>query len=557
MLRFIQTRKRTDLLLAFICLVAGSAVIFAHINYGGPSIDEIYQSLCVKRNLEAPLGALSFWMAAQWSEIFGFSLVNLRILAAFETICAILISTGYLYKLTENLRLSTVVFLLCCILMRMGTPGIFDWDSGSYIFDSLLLCLLFSIVTKFSYYKCIFIGIVVSCISLGRLPSLVLLPVSLTFIISLHYNKSNYLNVKKTIYGCFVILAAWLITSFLLLWIIYGNVSSFINSLANGNIITGHNPVSDIHYLWGRFAIIMLNLPNILFFGTGCVLLATIVTELNKRVAYIICFCWIVFCTLMTYWRSFDYTGFMFDQGIDVPLGFWLLSIVPIYKLFQRNFTLSFNQKTKLLICLLLLIGISFGSDLFYLKMTCGFTIPLIIAVLWRHKDRYLHCFTKAIVVISLLTFGSMYACFFVMTQIDHAKYETYHIYPFNGLKTNDKLVREAIEANEAIVTLRKNNIPFVYLGNARLIELVYGQNQGLSFHNFHQTLTNWQDWQLYKSSFINKADAIVFNKDNIDSEIINDAHNEGFKYSLKSGTFTILLRDSTKLISTYDGAAH
>ena len=106
---------------------------------------------------------------------------------------------------------------------------------------------------------------------------------------------------------------------------------------------------------------------------------------------------------------------------------------------------------------------------------------------------------------------------------------------------------KELKNTEEAIPLLQKNNVKFAYSGNHGLIELRYGRNNGISFHQFMVDLNNDYTWLKYKDSIISNVDAIVYPCHLYDSTIgfvINDLKEEGFSDVDTIGSAVIIYRD-------------
>lgn len=539
-------RKRySDIIFAVICVIIGVLGMFMLENADTVWVDESYQAVCVRRYKEAPLGLLVFWIGHLWTQIFGFSFLSLRILASVEGCLSVLLTSCYLYHHTRNLRLSAIVFLLCCVLLRAGGFYIYNWDSGSYLFDSLALCILISSISKADAKRCLLLGASIALMTLGRMPSGILL-IPAVLLVCLAHKKRSVTNFLKP---SFLILFSWLLTMTIMTWIILGNPINYINQFLSGNVITGHSPVTDIHRLFGRLAIITLEIPNTWFIGIVTIILSVIITGIKKRGNTMIVLCgWLLFCCFYSYWYSRSSHVISFISGIDTPVGIGLLLTLPVYKLFNRKLKAGKLKILQLWGCAFLILSISFGSDGFSRRMITAFAIPIIMAILWGMGNYGLRRYLKSFLVTGALTFTSVLWIHFATTVWMTRDCRKSDIYPYNGLKVyNESVYKKRKEVSEALKYIRTKGIPYIYLGNHIFSEAIGGAAEGLSFHEYHNTLVDERFWKNFKESAGNKIDAIVYYQDwqTKDYEgIINEMREEGFTKIVEIGDARIIIRD-------------
>lgn len=547
--------KALDCVLLLICVALGCVTMFMLIDYRMPGGDESYQTLCVRNYLESPLGVLVYWIGHLWTQLFGFTILNLRILTSIELILAVSVSTGYLYCKTKNIRLAALTFLLSCILLRAGAFHLYNWDTGTYLFDAISLCLLLSVFSRPTYSKCFFLGISIALMTLGRVTSGIFLPVAIILVYIVQKkgdpSQGQMKDKKVNLNMIIMILLGWLVSFMLMTTIIYKNPFSYFSAYSQQTVVSGHNPINDIHYLWGRLAHMMLGLPFCWFFGIGSVILSIIVIQIKKNLyRYLLVLLWVVFCLLMSYWESQLRLSIDFYLGVDTPVGFSLMLIIPVYALYDREANFSRLCKINLWACLLAVLSYSFGSDAYTERMVTAVVIPVIVSVLWKEKCVWIHKFTKCIIIVSVLSFGTIYYCHNFMIRNYSRNFNESSLPVLSGLRIHEVALQELNDLRPVVERFRNDSVKFLYIGNERSLELVYGLKAGLPFHMYHHSLRNKCDWDKYSDELIGRVEYIIYNRRMIDEEIaliLEDVRNEGYTDSNEVGEIVILSRRNSK----------
>lgn len=527
------------------CILGGVLSLFFMFDYTARLRDEVYQSLCVRNYSEAPLGLFSFYIGHLWTNSFGFSLINLRFLAALGSVLAVGVTTAYSYRITHNLTLTGVSFLLGCVLMRASAFYLYNWDSGIYFFDSIALCLLISVISRPSTIKYILLGIVTALISSGRVPSVIILPLSIVIItIANRYNKSSY---NSAVAGG-IIFICWLITSVVIISLIMGSPSQYFSSVADGNVVSGHSPINNFKILFKRLTYISYFTGIRWMPGLGCIFLAWICPRIKRRwVEVVFITAWITYCLFYTFQSFIEDEGFPLCIGGDTPVGLGFLLAYPIYRLFRHR-PIDHILSMKLWAVFILLISMSFGSDGYWERMITGFMVPVLIALLWKSKIKKLKVYTGYLAVISLVVFFSMnwFNFFNIKIKYDEMHISVSTIVPFQGIRFYQYDEAEIRNLQEAILYLRKNNIKYAPIGHHHDLQLVYGKDDALSFHEFYDDLFKKNEWRKHKEEILERVDAVVYplNIPYIDyDEILEDLDKAGFNDSVQMGNAIIRFR--------------
>lgn len=526
-----------------VCLLGGITIIFSLDNYSGFWTDETFQALCVKRYQDQPLGLLTFYIGHIWTKICGFSILNLRYLVSLEYTLAVGVASFYLFRLTANKILTGLSFLLGCILLKTTSFSLYNWDSGTYLFDSIAICLLVSVIRHPSISRYLLLGIMTGLMTLGRIPSAIFLPLSLIIIVLANKYREKQFNSWKAV---ILVFGGWLACIVAMTWLICGSLPDYINLFRESHTISGHSPFKDWKYLINRFDAILQYTAQKCLPSIGCLLLAEILPKIKaRRTRIIIQVLWIGFCCCLVAGltrRDFSFLNFL---GGDILIGMGFLLVYPIYLLYTKT------QRNRLLIIQLwavffLYISMAFGSDAYMERMVAGFSIPVTTAILWQTGYPTIRAYIRHFYFLTLLTFTAIFATQATMTiRAFHSDESEYSLEPFQGIKANPSGQDYLLKFSKAIPYLQKSGTRFAVMGDHIGLELVYGPHDGLPFYEFHEKLNETDGWKIYGDYYLQNVDAFVYpsSEEWIAPEIIEDIKEHGFTDSLIMGDAIILYR--------------
>ena len=523
-----------------LCIICGVWVLFVMDNYGGFWHDEYYQTICVRRYSESPLGLLTFFIGRCWTDIFGFSVLNLRHLTSVETVLAVGVTSCFLYRHTRNLRLSAVSFLLGCILMKLTAFGLYNWDSGTYLFDALTGCLLIAVISNPTSGRCLLLGFFAGLMTMGRIPSGIILPLSLllVFIACRFYRRSEH-SVRSMLLIC----GGWVLAVVAVGFIVAGSPLHYPAIFRQENFISGHS-IAAAPRFFKRLVDILHLCGSYWFVGTGSLFLAVILPRIRKMLALWLLILWIGICLLWTYGVSKAVSGFPLILGGDSIVGFGLLAAYPAFCIFTGRKTRPVTN-LKLWAVFAVMLSMAFGSDGYMQRMTAGFLLPLIIATIWEAAQGRLRGFVRSALGICTLVFGSMFAFHAAYLRVRTApRLSEIKVAPLQGILTYWEQEREILNLREAVVYLQANGIPYAVAGDHLAAEAVYGADNGIPFHTFHEDL--WESWDKYKAVILPRVDAVVFPDDipGYDFEtMMADLPEEGFTDVVSIGAATVYFR--------------
>lgn len=550
MIQALSYKKRSDFVIAFACIVLGITVMFMLRNYGNYTRDEIYQTLCVRRYSESPLGLLSYWLGYQWCRIFGLRFVALRLLASLFEVISISIATIFLYRRTGNLKLSGGMFLLASLIASVGGINVYNWDTGLYPFAIFALCVMLSLISRITVPKLIALGSLCAMITLARTPSGIFLPIAMILLwLDMRHRYS-----KRDIIRCqCIILTAWVLTFVILTLLIAGGPHEYFHQFAIGNVVSGHSPIQDYERLLWRVSDIANTIPLMAGMAIGSMAYALILPKI--KCLFIRCLLllpFVLFYVCIAYWLVRMGPTIEFMLGIDTPFGAVLLLSPSVYALFHDKFKISRPHALQLWACAWIVFCIAFGSDGYTQRMACSFLLPAFVAILWNLKAAKLRIFLKYFISVALILFIPVVTVHYFMLWRAFKDKPTppKELYPLTGLKC-DVPDRDLVEKSEkAVEFLRRQGVPYVFLGDNMFMELIYGPDEGFSFHNFHYISGAPDHFAIFKNSFIDRTDAVVFNPKNPYygySLIMEDLKKEGFTDTLRMNESIIVFRSPRK----------
>lgn len=546
-------RRVSDYILTAICVAAGCVTMFMLIDCGIPGGDETYQTICVRDYLESPLGLLTYRIGHWWTDLFGFTVLNLRILTSIELILASAVTSGWLYHRTRDLRLASALFLLSCIMLRAGAHYLYNWDTGTYLFDAVALCLLMSVFSRPTSAKCLLLGAVIALMTLGRATSGIFLPVATTLV---------YIAVRKTgkpghaatagLRMAAMIVIGWAVCILALTTAVCGSPKAYLDSFSEQTVVTGHNPVKDIHSLWGRFAEMMLALPDKWFFGVICILLAAVLPAVSRRRNRILILLpWLMICLLTSYWHARSTPTISYRLGLDTPLGLGLLLAVPVYRLYDRRAKFSGLCGLRLWACGLAMVSYSFGSDAYFERMITAFTLPVIVGVLWNENNQWVHGFTRSTVIVSILSFGTLYYTHYMIISRHFRAMAPSDMPVVGGLRDAQMtgMLQTVKDMNNVARRLELDRKRFVYLGEYKKLQLIYGYDPGIPIHMYHYSWASKPDWDTYKGRYASRAEYVIYDRriwyEDLGS-ILSDVRASGYTDSISYGKIVVLRRPET-----------
>lgn len=534
-----RPRNSTKYIILIACLVVGTAIMFILDNYHSFWKDEFFQAICVRRYKEAPLGLLTFFIGHLWTDIFGFSLLNLRYLVSIEYALAVGVCAFSLYRITRNPILTGLSFLLGCVLLKTTAFSLYNWDSGTYLIDAIAICLLVRLTGRPTKLGFLLLGMVIGLMTLGRTPSVIFLPLAAAIVFM---TPDSRIPRRGKWTASLLMAAGWIVCMLLLTWLILGSPANYILAFMDGNVVTGHSPFKDGYALFQRLLFIVEKMSMAWFYGIGCMLLSIILPKLKKLSSIIGVFAlWLAYISLLIY-KSYSWG--INTLGADSSIGLGLLLVYPVFMLFHKG------KRDRLLIVrlwavLFLYVAMTFGSDAYVERIAAGFTVPLIIGILWKTRLGEIRLYLKYLILTAFITFFTIFAVEIAVNIKNYYRFK-YSRPPFTGIYNHPSLEEYLKKFDVSIPYLQREGTKFAPIGEHIVLELTFGKANGLPFQEFQYSLHETDGWEVYRDSMLSSVDAFVYplGEDLESKGMIEDIRNSGFTDSLRMGDSMILYRD-------------
>lgn len=521
-------RHKLQVWLPPVLVIIGIAAAFDAINYGTIIYgDEGYMALCVRHYSESPLGMLTFWIGHLWEGLFGERILALRALAALGILGAVGTASIYLYRRTRNPLLASATFLAMMVAGRISEFHLYNWDSGTYFFDSIALVTLLSYLRKPRAWKAAVAGAVVMCMTLGRVPLAIFIFVAAGVIIVRREHVAANLSVMLgTAAVMFLVLTTLMI----------GSPVAYFAAFSPQNIVSGHAP-TDIDDWWWRLTNIGNNQPKWWIPATLCCLLPLLLMKRRLRLWGIIGLVLTTLLALVLMSRYLGYFRFAWScLGWAFPLLLGPLCLCGVWNRRHPAERIA-TPRAALWLCGLFPLLVALGSDSFFERMCVVFSIPCIIAEIWPKLPGGCRSYLRYYLLTVIIVMGSMLAGrTFRKIQRNPVAAASY-LAPYRGLHIPAQHAISLEAAWQAHADLRARRMRYVDLGERYILQLLFGDDYGTSIHYFAVE----EDMPALIRS-IDRADAVAFYSyvnDSVKPLLIE----KGFTVSRNTGLFTLYVR--------------
>lgn len=368
------------ILIGSVCL--GIFIVFSNVFHCEFAGDEGYQALSVKNYKDAPLALLLFFNGHVWTQIFGFSMLSLRILTRICFITAISIGCIYEWWKTKNIYLTAITFLICSLIANLSGFGIYNWDTGAYPIEALWSVCMISYCCGPKRYKLIILSVLSGVLTATRLP--LASSVAIVIFAILMFGKGRDMKEKITDIAISVIVP---IAVYVCIGIaIEGNFGNFVAAFNSDNVITGHGVSAIDNYLWRM----KLLLPFVLLSWVPvicCFIFAeNFDFKYRKRytaIAVLTCITagWCVLRVSAIH-EGYDHPIF----GLGTPLLIVITLFIPFYNILNIRGLGGFDRQTKkiciILIAAMLMVGL--GSDATFERWMVISLFPISVGVIYK-----------------------------------------------------------------------------------------------------------------------------------------------------------------------------
>ncbi|MCM1356493.1 MAG: hypothetical protein NC212_08835 [Staphylococcus sp.] len=217
-----------------------------------PWKDEEYQILCISDYLNMPLAPLTMYIGHIWTLLTDSDTVlSYRILAYLCNCLSIAIPCVYLYRHVKSPCIVALVFLTLQLCMSLYGLFSFEWDTTAHLFLSLGATVAVSYLNRPTKQKIIISGLLASLAIFSRLPDIAVLPVVMILIAVSRRDLCSF----ATDLCLFLLSSA--ASSAIIILMIWGSPSLFLEAWSADNYITGHSSLYDVMFMqvWERYPI--------------------------------------------------------------------------------------------------------------------------------------------------------------------------------------------------------------------------------------------------------------------------------------------------------------
>lgn len=519
--------------------------------------DESYQTWAMLNWESSRLAPLSYWIGYKWMSVFGFKVINLRILTTIIGSLAVATSAVYSYFRTRNIFFCGFLLMLGAWVWRADAFMLYNWDSGSYLFDCLGLICAVEYFRHPSMKKIALCGTSCALMALGRLPSGIIVP--LMCVLMFCHGEKHGISIRNNLYQIAVYCISFSIVFIGLLCLMYGNPLEYVNTINQGRV-SGHSLSDSSRYIWRMNH--LFKLFTFLYFPAFvCILFPLVFTKRlfieSKHDVSGICKKHWISITLMcvsvvtiALWTAklFCDVGAECELGNSSPIVVALLLLPSV-----RNFANPGKPKMKMPIwqlwaCGAIITAMIFGSDAYTERIEAGFTLPVIISILWTAKNRNVNNYLSVVVVLWLA--GSIGVNAIHWNK--QLKYCTYNygdnLGIYEGLHTSEDYEKRITDLIPAIHKIKETRERYVLIDNRNILGLVLGQDNGPSYHEFGFYPTDPHSWDPAHLAMLDTIDAVVYRKEHFKNtlkvqQVVEILQKHGFKRPEEIGGTVVILR--------------
>lgn len=470
-------------ILVWVFVVCGIVCSFVGMQYPGLGYgDEGYQLLCIDNYMEAPAGMLSYYIARGWQEIFGDSVIGMRVLASLLTTAAVAVGCLYMCCLTRDKLASAVMFFCCVITARISDFNLFNWETGSFLFASVSLLLMLSLLKSVALWKYLLLGVFLALTAMAKITMII--EVVPAIIVAAYVNKGK---TRQAILAVSVGFAGFLVALLSVTQFMTGGIACYIAAFVPDNITSGHTAGD-----WSRYVDRFLDsMPfQLAVWGPAilCMPMAVLFHKLGS-VGKIVLICMYVMWSAMTLWLFDNLSDYEYPLlGCGMPLLVYVVCFAAIWnRCAKRSDKLSVARPVLWVIFgYVLLIG--FGSDSSFERCTIVFALPMAVGELWLSVKGRARRLLVNILAVGFAGIITMWGCRMVM-EARLGIYDGSEFTRCQYLKLNQRVYSQLSEVANAIECLDKDGCDYVIFGDRYPALAVFGNDNGLSIHQFGQLL--------------------------------------------------------------------
>lgn len=467
--------------------------------------DECYQAICINYINQSPMAMLSFWQAHLWLDIFGNSLLNLRLLYALCVLLTAAIGALTAYRFTRQVLYSSLLFVATVIGGILCYLPLYGWDVGAYPYLVALFSLTLFYRRKPRLWLAVALGAVGALMALARVPLLLLCAVVLVVMV-LTLRRNGQPIARHLLFA----IAAFIIVALLMMTIMTGSPLAYINIFIGHKAITGHSGLQLLSYIvWSSVHFSHYLLVGVLplsFLFMYCILARPGFESWPVKVITV------AICIVLGYFVYYVFYGLLKSvvlQGLCLPM-YILPAVIPwLMRIYGRKNSTP-SSAAWILICFIIFSFVGSDSPLVRLGQT-AWAIPYAFLIGWENSGERMRPFLERFIRYSTITLLCVWALAAHYTRVS-TSLVTEDIPYLHGISVEEKTHAKLQAINPQIDELKTAGRNFEIAGFQ-----AYGYNAAftpdcpISLQHFHwETLGIEPDLQMIRSMAA-RRDAIIF----------------------------------------------
>lgn len=496
---------------AFCMVCVGILAMFMGLDAGACDIgDESYQALCVRHWEQSPLAMLSYFIGHVWTDIFGDDIKNLRGLTYVIMCASVSVGCLYFFHRTRNGFVAAFFFFLCCVGARISEFNLYNWDTGSYLWDALCLVAMLAFTSRPRGYIAVILGALSALMALSRLPLAAETGVIAVAII-LSCRRKGY-GTGRIVGMLALALAGFMVTVLSVTTLMCGSFGTYLSAFTQDNIITGHS-LSDINWFIWRFRALLMRQMLYVSPGIFCFLGALWIVKVRSYkwlygVFFVLA---MVFYCYDLYWEFRDFTSFIWPL-VGCFLPFFLIPVlllpasVAIGKIDGKSV-----PYLQIWLTLAFVVMLGFGSDTAMERMCGVFALPAAMGWIYPRLEGKFRDLMKIFFIFAAVV---VVALFVTRLHFQHKELR----YSIPGLPHNSevrlpegqyKFLSSTLPMVEACHDL---GMKYTVIGDRYPFLYIMGDDNGLPLHYYdaHLRSDEAHPYAVAMSPYTSESDAVI-----------------------------------------------
>lgn len=491
-------------ILALLFVLCGVICGFVGIQYPGLGYgDEGYQLLCIDYYRESPAGMLSYYIARAWQGVFGKSVICMRVLASLMTTASIAVGCAFLWHRTRNKILCTGIFLGCVITSRISDFNLYNWETGSFLFASLSLMMLLSLLERPQNWAFFLMGVTLALTCMAKITMMA--EIAIAVWVAVYTAQGNFRKgLIHVIYGS----CGWIITMSVVTKLMTGGIITYINAFVPENITSGHmlsdwseyltGYISEFPRQFGCWAPALLSLP-----------VGVLLPRLSgvSKTWTVILFVGVSCLTLWLFGNLSDYEYPLLGCGF--PILIYVVFFSKICRLLMPDGSAASKMDISLWVILFFVVLIGAGSNRWQERCTIVYALPMAVGVIWPRLEDAQRNLMGSMLVIAFISMTLMWGGRLVM-QARLGIYDGNKFPRCEHLRLNRRIYVQLSEVSDAIARYESEEMDYVVVGDRYPALAIYGYDGGVPLHQFGQLLHDGPSGIERLRQSVERRDAVI-----------------------------------------------